>query len=289
MIRKLAFCALAVAAAGLLAFARPGQPPPNPASAPPRADNLDGTWELVSVIDGGHLVPLETVRETMIRDGRVVIAGRVAAITRPDGTAHTLAFVTDPAASPRTIDLAGTTTLGSRGIYLRDGDTLLLCVSGSDTAARPAQFASLPGSDTFLLTLRRVNAPAPAAAPPAPAPEPPAPAPALPDEAALRRMLVGTWGHQTRDEVVRVTINADGTFSILTTHQRGMRRVFNREDRTSGTWRLRDGVVTLTTTASPTRRDIGQVQSFRVTSIGDSEVIYVDNQSGQRRIQWRLR
>jgi uncharacterized protein (TIGR03067 family) len=283
MTRRLASCAVTVVAVGLLAFAHTEQQPPAP--APPRADNLDGTWELVSVIDDGRLIPLDIVRETMIRDARVVISGAVAAITRPDGQVHTLAFVTDAAASPRTIDLAGATTLGTRGIYLRDGDTLVLSMSGSDTATRPAQFVSLPGSDGFLLTLRRVPDAPPPAAPPQP---PPAPA-ALPDEAALRRMLVGTWGHQTRDEVVRVTLNADGTFSILTTHQRVMRRVFNREDRTSGTWRLRDDVVTLTTTASPTRREVGQVQSFRVTSVSESEVIYVDNQTGQRRIQWRLR
>ncbi len=291
MIRKVLFASAAVVMAGAALYvAVPTAPPATAADATRPVDSLDGTWELLAVIDNGTPVPIDFIRETMIRDARIIVNGQTVTIRRPEGQLHTLAFVTNARTSPKTVDLAGTSTLGSRGILMRDGDTLILCVSGSETAQRPTQFASLPGSDAFLMTFRRIANPPPPA-PPAPvvAPVPPAPPAALPEEAEIRRILTGTWGHQTGDEVVRVTLNADGTYSMLTTHQRGMRRIFNREDRTSGTWRVRDAVVTMTPTASSARNTVGQVESFRITSISESEVIYIDNQSGQRRIQWRLR
>lgn len=102
-------------------------------------------------------------------------------------------------------------------------------------------------------------------------------------------MLIGTWGHQTDDLIVKATLNADSTFTVVTTHKSGLKKVFDHEERTSGKWLLKDGTVTFTATASTERGKIGQVNSYRITSISDSEVLYVDNLSGQRRIEWKLR
>ena len=219
----------------------------------------------------------------MIKDARVVIKGPIAAVIRPDGKMQTLAFVTDPKANPKTVDVAGGVRVGGKGIYLRDGDTLMICTRGSDGEARPTVMASLAGSDTFLMTFRRVDAPAPAQLPP---PPPPVRAPA---EADAAKMLVGTWGHQTDEQVVKVVFNADGTFSTTATHKKGLKKVFDAEERTSGKWHLKDGTVTLTASASTQKEKIGQVYSYRITSLTDAEVLYVDNQSGQRRIEWKLR
>jgi hypothetical protein len=218
----------------------------------------------------------------------VVIKGQLAAIVRPDGKVRTLAFVTDPRANPKTVDIAGQMRVGGKGIYMRDGDVLMICTRGSDAESRPTVMASLPGSDTFLMTFRRVNDPSPP--PPAAAvrSEPPPP-PVVPAEDSTRKMLSGTWGHQTDDQIVKITLNPDGTFSTLTTYKKGFKKVFDQEDRTSGTWRLKDGDLIMTVTASTIRDRIGQVYSYRITSLTDSEVLYVDNQTGQRRIEWKLR
>jgi uncharacterized protein (TIGR03067 family) len=290
----LASALAAVAAAGLFASARPGRQPPPPAPAQPAAtpptprpsDALDGTWELVSVIEDGQVIPIEHIKETAIKDARIVVSGQLASVLRPDGKVRTYAFVTNPAASPRTLDVAGDMRVGGRGIYLRDGDTLMVCTRGSDTESRPTQFASLPGTDTFLMTFQRVKGPA--TTPPATTPAPPA-VPARPTDDQVRTTLIGTWGHQTDDQVVKVTFNPDNTYSILTTYKRGFKKVFDREDRTSGTWRLKDGELMLTATASTLGGVVGQVSSYRITSINDAEVLYVDNQTGQRRIEWKLR
>jgi uncharacterized protein (TIGR03067 family) len=258
---------------------------PTPAVAAPMAsDALDGTWELLSVIEDGKVIPLDTVRQTMIKDARIVVNGQLASLIRPDGKIRTMAFVTNAKVSPKTIDIAGDLRVGGRGIYMRDGDVLMIATRGNDSEPRPEVMASLPGTDTILFTFRRVNNPAPATIQ-----HTPPPAPKLPSQDALSQMLVGTWGHQTDEQVVKVTINGDGTFSRLTTFKRGLRNLFDSEERTSGTWRVRDGSVIMTVTASGNRGSVGQVHSFRVTQISDSEVIYIDNQSGQRRIEWRIR
>lgn len=300
MTRRLAATSVAVAAAGLVLVAavRPtpitAQPPATTAALqPPVAaakvgESLDGTWELVSVIEDGKPLSLDIVKATMIKDARVVISGPTAAIVRPDGKLRTLAFVTDSKASPKTLDIAGDMRIGGKGIYMRDGDVLMLCVRGSDSEARPTVLTSLSGSDTFLMTFRRVAAPPP---PPQPAPvvvTRPA-APVIPAEDGVRKMLVGTWGHQTDEQIVKVTFNADGSFAVIKTYKKGFKKVFDHEDRLSGVWRLKSGEVTLSVTASTSREDQGQVYSYRITSINDSEVIYVDQMSGQRRIEWKLR
>lgn len=291
MTRRLVYPAAALAAAAFtflaLPRATPGQlqPPTGAPAAAAAADSLDGTWELVSVIEDGKLVPLEIVKQTMIKDARVIIKGPTAAVVRPDGKLRTLAFVTDPKASPKTLDVAGDLRVGGKGIYMRDGDVLMLCVRGSDAEARPTVMASLPGGDTFLMTFRRVDAAAP---PPAVEVKPP-PRPAAPTEDAARKMLVGTWGHQTDEQVVKLTLNSDGTFGLLTTYKKGLKKVFDGEDRTSGTWRLKDGELTLSVAASTIKAKNGQVYSYRITSINESEVIYVETISGQRRIEWKLR
>lgn len=300
MTRRLAASTVAVAAAGLVlaAAVRPtpttAQPPATtaalqpPVAAAKPGESLDGTWELVSVIEDGKAVPLDIVKGTMIKDARVVISGPTAALVRPDGKLRTLAFVTDPKASPKTVDIAGDMRIGGKGIYMRDGDVLMMCVRGSDAEARPTVLTSLSGSDTFLMTFRRVAAPP---APPQPQPVAVArpAAPVVPAEDSVRKMLVGTWGHQTDEQVVKITFNADGSFAVVKTYKKGFKKVFDHEDRLSGVWRLKDGEVTLSVTASTIREDQGQVYAYRITSINDTDVIYVDQMSGQRRMEWKLR
>ncbi len=262
------------------------QPPTVAAQPQAQADpeSLDGTWELVSVIEDGKVVPLDIIKQTMIKDARVIIKGAVVAVTRPNDRVQTLAFVTNSKGNPKTIDIAGAHSIGSRGIYMRDGDTLMICTRGSEGESRPAMMASLPNSDTFLMTFRRVEGPPAAELPPPPPP------PARPtNENNIQKMLIGTWGHQTDEEIVKVTLNADGTFSISTTYKKGIKKVFTRDDRASGKWRLNNGTVTMTQSASTQRGKVGQVYSYRITSISDSEILYVDNVTGQRRIVWKLR
>jgi uncharacterized protein (TIGR03067 family) len=252
---------------------------------PAAPDTIEGVWELVSVIEGGKLMPVESVKQTTIKDARLTIRGNLINFTTPNGSSRVVAFVSNPKASPRTIDLAGATAVGGKGIYQRDGDNLLICMPGADTDPRPTEFASPTGRGDVLMTFRKAAAPAVLGAPQPPPPPPPVKT----TDADTKAALVGTWGHQTDDRIIRLTLNSDGSFATLLNWKKGFKKVFDSEDRTSGTWQVRDGVVVMTTTAAPERAQVGQVMSYRVVSVTAGEVIYVNNQTGERRIEWKLR
>ncbi len=308
MSRLVLLASAVISIAGAMLFASAPQSPPANGQLPPTAaantqtatppqsnDSLDGTWELTAVIDDGKPVTLDTVKQTMIKDARIIVKGQLASLLKPDGTTRELAFVINPNANPRTIDLAGAVKTGGKGIYMRDGNSLMICLSSTENEARPAQIASLPGSDTILMILQRVSVAAPAAVTPAPAttptptPKPPAPAAVVPSDDATRKMLVGTWGHQTDDKIVKVTFNPDGSYTIIEAYKKGLKKLFEGEDRTSGSWKLKDGEIMLTATSSTNKDRRGQIYSYRITSINEGEVLYVDNITGQRRIEWKLR
>ena len=111
MIRRLLILSVLALAAGWQASAQlgPGQP------APPPPAGLDGTWNLLSVIEDGRLVPMELVKQTMIRDGRVWVRGGFVAFNRPDGSPRNMPVTLNPAANPMTIDLAAAQTSAVRG------------------------------------------------------------------------------------------------------------------------------------------------------------------------------
>lgn len=277
---------LAVIVAGWAVLAHPASSQPLNPPKPQPTDSLDGTWELVTLIEDGQPISSEIVKQTMIANSRIVISGSMLAFNKPDGKTRTLAFVTNPTSSPKQIDLAGAVNLGSMGIYMRDGNTLLLCFSLSDTTARPTEFVALPGRNSVVMTFRKVEAP-PAALPPPPPPPPPPPVRTA--DSDLQAALIGTWGHQTDDRIVKITINPDGSFSSVLTWKKGVKKVFGDEEHASGNWKVKDGVAIFTITASSVRGQIGQITSYRINSINAGEVIYVDNQTGQRRIEWKLR
>ncbi len=103
---------------------------------------FQGSWRVQSLVVGGQTV----------KDTNVVLTFAGDRLTRKAGDAMAEAtFKLDPAKDPKTIDFrpeGGATVLG---IYKLDGDTLTMCVGEE----RPAQFASVAGSKTGLMVLKR--------------------------------------------------------------------------------------------------------------------------------------
>ena len=244
-----------------------------------QAQSLDGTWEITTVIDNGRVVEPTDVLLNYAADGRVVIRGQQVELVVPmTYQRRRLPFAVDNAQSPMTFDLAGAEKTGGRGIFMASKDTLLLCLS-SRSQNRPASFASLPGSGNLLVTLRRATGSGPTV------PGQPPTAPSYQDE-QLRRMLVGTWGHQDTDSIHYITLGSDGTANTTTTWKDQFKQLFHQDVRSSGTWQVQDGVVTITidTSTDPERR--GQTGSFRVRSITGSELTAVDYDGGVRQ-EWK--
>ncbi|CAN5559156.1 hypothetical protein BH11PLA2_BH11PLA2_04250 [soil metagenome] len=266
----------------MLSSARPIEQatPANPAAT------LDGTWELVAMIEDGTFMPLDQAKKNLLKDGRMTIQGSLAMMTQPDGSEKTLAFITNAAVSPKQIDLAGVNKFGTKGIYMLDGESLVICLKESDHEGRPAAFTAQPGSDTVLLSFRRVQGGVihkPLLAPPAPVAAKP-----IPVANELKASLVGRWGYQNDTVVQYLTVNADGTFSVKLTYKKGFKKLFKIEERSSGTWDLNGHTVVYKYTASTDNGKIGQIYSVQIVDILPGEMIYIDNQTGNRRIEWKL-
>ena len=245
------------------------------------AQSLDGTWEITAVIDDGRVVEPTDVLLNYAADGRVVIRGQTVELVVPmTFQRKQLPFVVDDSKSPMAFELAGAQKTGGRGIFMASKDSLVLCLSSRDKP-RPNAFASLPGSGNLLVTLKRstgggTNPPFPGQPPSVPTYE---------DE-QLRRMLVGTWGHQDAESIHYITLGGDGSLRATMQWKDQFKQLFHQDVRSSGTWKVEDGMVIVSISSSSDKERRGQVGSFRVRSINGSELVAVDY-NGQVRQEWK--
>jgi len=188
-----------------------------------------------------------------------------------------LPFAVDTSRSPARLDLAGAEKTGGRGIILTSNDSLILCLA-SRVRDRPTSFSSQPGSGNLLVTLNRANADALSS--------PSAGQPPTYDDEQLRRLLVATWGHQDEESIHYLTLNQDGSMSTTMTWKDNFKKMFHQDVRSSGTWKVQDGVVLVKIDSSSDKERRGQIGSFRVRSITSTELVAVDY-NGQVRQEWK--
>lgn len=256
---------------------------------------LRGTWDITAMIQDGTVVAQTEVRDWMAQDGRVVLKGQTLSFIQPDtNSRRELIFTVNPSAEPKTIDIAGGKKGTSLGIYRLEGETLTLCLGRGEGARRPTDFSATPGSDSLLVVLRREPGARPAAvvtSEPAPEPKLPEPKPAaarVTTDDKIRGLMMGAWGHQDDQKAETITFNPDGTFSTTRSWKRGFRKIFHEDSRSSGTWKLKDGIVILTNTASTNPDAVFQVFSYRITDISPSEATYISSDGWVRRM-WKVR
>ena len=266
----------------------------------PEVARLQGAWEVNSLIENGEVVSLKSVRETMIRDGVLVIEGNLMRFTNPvNNKKRELAFVLNSDQNPRTIDLTSTDKMGNKGIYMLDSNNLLLCLCAHDSNERPTIFASTPTSKSMLFSMRKLTGNTPVVPPvvttsntkPTPATTPVVPTspmltPATSDE-QIRKILVGTWGHQDEERIETFTMNSDNTFSSTWTSKKFFPKLFKGEERCSGTWKLKDGVIIAYITSSTDDHIRNQVFSYRVSWYTTTEIALID-QKGRIHRDWKI-
>jgi len=188
----------------------------------------------------------------------------------------TMPFAVDASRSPMTFDMAGAEKTGGRGIFLASKGSLFICLATRDRP-RPTGFSSAAGSGNLLVTLNRAtgNVALPQLPPP----------PNYQDE-QLRKLLVGTWGHQDEQTVHYMTLAGDGTATLVAQSRDQFKQMFHQDVRSTGTWKVKDGVVTLAIDTSSDNERRGQTGSFRVRSINSNEMAAVDY-DGTVRQEWK--
>jgi uncharacterized protein (TIGR03067 family) len=146
--RSLAFAALLSV---LVSHSVADQPtdPNRKVNQKPKTDQelIEGIWLIIGLETNGKTEPEQNHKGntlTFTKDKATLKEGK-----------HTpIEFVSsiDPAKSPKTIDLTAK-TVAIRGIYKFEGEELVLCLSIG--ANRPTEFATKPGSETEIFTLKR--------------------------------------------------------------------------------------------------------------------------------------
>lgn len=262
---------------------------------------LQGKWKVVTVLENGKSLNEQEIATQLVVNGFFNVDGLVISFLPPGQfEPKKIPFVVDDKVDPKSIDLMGASKIGSTGIYLLSGDSLMLLFPGVGEKTRPADFSNNVGSHRVLIVLQRVTATS--AAKPATPPVVAAPVvnpgpttvvvtqlPVVPSvQSDMRAKLIGTWGHQTDEAIFYYTLNADGTFSTTTDWKKGIQNVFKSDQRTSGVWSLNNGVIVATITAATDSQMLNQVFSWRVTNLSDRNLIAVDNQ-GRVRYEWRVR
>lgn len=247
-------------------------------------DTLDGVWDITMIVADGRVLDPAAIRQSYSADGRLTVQGQTASLVMP-GSLQTrqMPLRIDASQAPATVDVALSATAGGRGVVMVAGSTAMICIASQDKP-RAMEFSALSGSGNLLISLKRVATGAGAA----PAPAPLAGVPPMTNLAddQLRAMLTGTWGHQDKDTTQMLTFNSDGTMSAVVTWKDQFKRIFHSDVRSSGTWKVENGVVLVQITASTDKNIRGQVYSYRIRSINDKELLAVD-QNGRVRQEWR--
>lgn len=255
---------------------------------PAWSQSLEGVWEITTLIDNGRVIEPAVVQRDYVADGKLMIRGPQAQLLMPTTRQlRQIPFAVDAKQSPPTVNVALTPTSGAHGIYLVTGNIAVICLA-THAKPLPTSLASTPGSENLMLTLQRVPPPQPASAVPAGAPVAPvAPAPLKEySDEELRKLLTGNWGHQDKKSTRMTTLNSDGSMSSTTTWTDKFKRIFHSDVRSSGSWKVQNGVVIATITTSTDKNLRGQVFSYRIRSITDRELQAID-QNGALRMEWK--
>jgi len=243
------------------------QPPANP-------QPLQGTWKITALIEDGKSLTDKEIATEFVADGQFIIDGNVVSLLPPGQfNRRALIFTTGEEKGLKTLDIAGTAKGDSKGIYSLSGDTMLLCLGKT----RPTDFGADASTGNVLIALKRVGQVPPKVAPVA------APAPA-----DMTAKLIGTWGHQDDKAVYYYTLNQDGTFSATQDWKKGLKKLFDMDIRSSGTWKLEGDTVVVRVTKSNDDFRNGQIYSYKVTTLDKDSLITV-NQYGNARREWRVR
>ncbi|MFO0889585.1 MAG: TIGR03067 domain-containing protein [Isosphaeraceae bacterium] len=116
---------------------------------------LQGTWQLVSVVDNGDVIGPQLIRRKMAKNGAFRVANRTITHTNPEsGESKTIGYMINPAKSPRHIDLITQEERILKGIYKFEGDDLVVCYANRDNRPRPEDFDSPEGSFRILMKLK---------------------------------------------------------------------------------------------------------------------------------------
>jgi uncharacterized protein (TIGR03067 family) len=242
--------------------------------------SLDGKWRIVTLIDNGQAAPASTIKQTFGGDGTVTVSDGAIAVEAGGGRpARKLKFTLHDDGEAPTIDVTTADGKLCQGVFRRDRDVLTLCLGDKDSNVRPTDFGSEEGSNTMLVILQAVTAKAKPVDPPVVQPN---------ADAEQQKRLVGVWGYQDNDGVIRMSLNSDNTFSISKESKKLFKKMFDPEERTSGAWLVKGATLILKVSAADDKGLNGHTLSYQINSLREQDMVVIDEKGTAIRL-WKLR
>lgn len=238
---------------------------------------FQGHWEVIELVEDGHVIPSDAIREWLPSGGRFEIIDNSLTYKSPeDGKKHARVFEIDPTQFPKGINLISRDKKEVLGIYRFDEGKLVVCLSDIADGPQPTDFSAKKGSKRMLMVLKKMSV-ADASAKVAHSPPVAAGSKILTDE-ELVKLLPGAWRYRDDIGSLVLTIRSNGTWSTIREVQelRLFQKVFVRTPVSNGTWTVTRGTMSLLCTASLHPDRVNHTMPFTVRSISDKDLIFVD-------------
>lgn len=246
----------------------------------PELQPFQGRWEVAELVENGHVIPHEAIREWLPSGGRIEIVDNAMMYTSPDdGKKHAKVFAIDATQFPKGFDMMTRDKKEATGIYKFDDGKLVVCLSDPEDGPQPTEFSAKEGSKRMLMVLKRLPA--------APVGDKPGSASAATSntvaakvitDAEVAKLLAGTWRYRDDAGALIVTIDSDGTWSTIreVTEMRLFKKVFVQTPVSGGTWTVKNGVLNFHCTSSVHIQRVNQTLPFTIRSITEKDMIFVD-------------
>ncbi|WP_373650231.1 MULTISPECIES: TIGR03067 domain-containing protein [unclassified Schlesneria] len=247
----------------------------------PAVEPFQGRWEVIELIENGHVIPHHSIREWLPSGGKIeIIDNAITYTSSHDGKKHARVFAVDGTQNPKGFDLVSRDRKEASGIVKFEDGNLVVCISDPEDGPRPSDFSAKIDSKRMLMTLRRI--------PDANSKEIHEESPTTPSatlkagqvltDAEVSKMLPGTWRFQDEAGVLVIKMTSDGKWSSTREVQqlRVFRRVFVETPISSGHWSVKNGTLNFHCTASIHLSRINKTLPFTIRSISEKDLIFVD-------------
>ncbi len=247
----------------------------------PELQPFQGRWEVKELVENGHVIPHDAIREWLPSGGHIEIADNALMYVSPqDGKKHAKVFAIDATQYPKGFDMVTREKKEAVGIFRFDEGRLVVCLSDPEDGPRPTEFSAKEGSKRMLMVLQRkpdhvaTEKTTAAATNPAPA----SVAAKILTDPELAKMMPGTWRFKDDAGALIITVNGDGTWSSLREVQemRLFKKMFVQTPVSSGKWSVKNGTVNFLCTASVHPDRVNHNLPFTIRSISENDLIFVD-------------
>lgn len=245
----------------------------------PELQPFQGRWEVIELVENGHVIPQEAIREWLPSGGRIEIVDNVMMYTSTDdGKKHVKVFAIDATQFPKGFDMMTREKKEATGIYKFDDGKLVVCLSDPEEGPQPTEFSAKEGSKRMLMVLKRMPTASSDKPAPALATASNAVAAKVITDAEVTRMLAGTWRYRDDAGALIVTFLSDGTWSTVreVAEMRLFKKVFVQTPVSGGTWTVKNGVLNFHCTSSVHVQRVNHTLPFTIRSITEKDMIFVD-------------